>query len=156
LFEDEKAVVQRWIEMQGNQDEVWDSFEKVMSPDMIWVVPGRSVVSGRHEGLAAIQRDFFNVCWSTGDPNGGQRQGLDQSYGIKLTIDDLVALEDGRILVTCRSDGRGNNGVPYNNEYCWVITVHDGKIVELREWCDTLAYETAMFDKSVVANRSDT
>ena len=63
---------------------------------------------------------------------------------------NLLALEDGRILVTCSSDARGRNGVPYNNSYCWIITVTDGKMVQLDEWCDTLMYETAMFDKRVV------
>jgi hypothetical protein len=53
-------------------------------------------------------------------------------------------------LVTCHSQAVGRNGVPYDQEYCWIITVKDGKIAHLREYCDTVMFETAMFDKRVV------
>jgi hypothetical protein len=36
------------------------------------------------------------------------------------------------------------------NGYCWIITVRNGRIVELHEWCDTMMFETAMFDKKLV------
>jgi len=151
VFEEEKQVVQRWVDLlTGDQDNVWAGFEAVMAPDMVWNVPGKSCVSGSHVGLEAINRDFFGRCWETGDGRGGGVQGLDSDYGLKLTVTNLVALEDGRVLVTCSSDAQGRNGVPYNNAYCWVITVEGGKMTQLDEWCDTLAYETAMFDKRLV------
>jgi ketosteroid isomerase-like protein len=150
VFEEQKAVVQRWLDMvQGNQDEVWDSY-KTMQPDMKWTLIGSTVISGTHEGLEAIENDFFGKCWS-GDGRPGQSvQGLDQEYGVRLDIDEMVALEDGRIMVICRSDGMGRNGVPYRNQYCWIITVRDGKMAALVEYCDTALIERAMFDKKLV------
>ncbi|NLT05713.1 MAG: SnoaL-like domain-containing protein [Solirubrobacterales bacterium] len=151
MYEAEKEVVQRWVKMlAGDVEDVWGGFEAVMSPDIVWHVPGTSVIAGTHRGLEAVNRDFFDRCWETGDGRGSGNQGLDSDYGLKLDVDPLVALEDGRILVTCKSDARGNNGVPYRNGYCWICTVRDGKIVELLEYCDTVMYETAMFDKRLV------
>ncbi len=48
----------------------------------------------------------------------------------------------------------GRNGLPYDQEYCWIITVRDDKIVHLREYCDTVMFETAMFDKRLVPAES--
>jgi hypothetical protein len=155
MYEAEKAVVSRWISLlTGSQEEVWDGFDQVLDPGMTWVVPGTTAVSGTHKGLEAINNDFFGKCWEKGDGRGSGVQGLDSEYGLKLTVQNLVALEDGRILVTCTSDARGRNGVPYNNNYCWIITVRDGKLVELLEWCDTMSFETAMFDKKIVPAES--
>lgn len=151
MFEEEKAVVSRWLELlAGDQDEVWDAFDQVLDPEMTWTVPGTTPVSGTHRGLEAINNDFFGRCWDTGDGRGGGVQGLDSDYGLKLEVQNLVALEDGRVLVTCTSDARGRNGLPYRNGYCWIITVRDGRIVKLDEWCDTMMFETAMFDKRLV------
>jgi ketosteroid isomerase-like protein len=151
MHETEKAVVRRWLDLlTGDVDDVWGGFEAVMAPDVVWTVPGNTPVSGVHRGLEAIQRDFFGRCWETGDGRGAGVQGLDSDYGLKLTIDQVVALEDGRILVTCTSDARGKNGLPYNNGYCWIITVEKERISALDEWCDTVMFETAMFDKRLV------
>jgi len=151
MYEEEKAVVQRWLRMlQGDVDDVWGGFEAVMAPDIVWTVPGTSPVSGVHRGLEAVNRDFFDKCWGAGDGRGGGVQGLDSDYGLKLEVEQVVALEDGRVLVTCSSDARGKNGLPYNNGYCWIIRVRDGKIAELLEYCDTVMFETAMFDKRLI------
>lgn len=151
MFEEEKSVVQRWVNLlTGTKDEVWDGFDQVMDQNMTWAVPGRTCVSGIHRGLEAINRDFFDRCWTTGDGRGAGVQGLDEEKGLKLTVQNFVALEDGRILVSCTSDAMGKNGIPYNNDYCWIITVRNGKMVELVEWCDTTMFETAMFDKRIV------
>ena len=151
MHEEEKAVVQQWLDLlTGDVDDVWSAFEEVMSADMVWVVPGNTPVSGAHVGLEAIQRDFFGRCWETGDGRGSGVQGLDSDFGLTMTIDQVVALEDGRILVTCSSNAQGKNGLAYRNGYCWIITVRDGKMVHLDEWCDTVMFETAMFDKRLV------
>jgi ketosteroid isomerase-like protein len=76
---------------------------------------------------------------------------LDPDYGIKpLQVKEVVALEDGRIMVHCKSDGRGKNGVPYANEYCWIIEVSNGKLTSMREFADTALIERAMFNKEII------
>src|SRR3954466_2237182 len=85
MYEAEKAVVRQWLDLlTGDVDDVWAGFEAVMAPDIVWTVPGDTVVSGTHTGLEAIQRDFFGRCWETGDGRGSGVQGLDSDYGLKL------------------------------------------------------------------------
>jgi ketosteroid isomerase-like protein len=151
VFEEEKAVVQRWLDLlTGDVEDVWGAFRQVMAEDAVWIVPGQTPVSGTHQGLESINRDFFEKCWETGDGRGSGVQGLSSDYGLTMTIEQVVALEDGRVLVTCTSDARGKNGLAYNNGYCWIIKVADGKITEVLEYCDTMMFETAMFDKRLV------
>lgn len=147
----EKEIVQNWLDaVVGDQEKVWDSYIASFHPDATWTLIGSTVISGTHKGLDAIRDDFFGKCWTGDGRPGPSTQGLSQEYGVRLDIQDVVSLEDGRVVVICQSDGMGRNGVPYKNEYCWVITVRDGKIASLVEYCDTALIEAAMFDKKVV------
>jgi hypothetical protein len=67
-----------------------------------------------------------------------------------LQIHEIVSTVDDRVIVFCSSDAAGRNGVPYNNEYCWVFTVREDKIARLDEYCDTLVIEEATFDKKLI------
>ncbi|MFA7586880.1 MAG: hypothetical protein WCY11_11905, partial [Novosphingobium sp.] len=97
-------------------------------------------------------KDVFQYkCWHGDDRPGSRDQGLDPDYGVKpLKILDVVAMEDGRVMVHCTSDCRGRNGVAYKNEYCWLITVRNGKITDLYEFADTALIEAALFNKKIV------
>lgn len=144
-------AARRWLDaVGGNADTVWDSFVQNFHPDATWTLIGDTPVSGTHRGLDAIRDDFLTKCW-TGDGRGcGSTQGLDQGHGVKITIDEVLEAGPDRVVAICESDGRGNNGVPYQNSYCWVIRTRDGKISEVHEYCDTALVEKAMFDKKVV------
>lgn len=151
MFEEEKAAVRRWLELNsGSDDEVLAAFRATMSPEMTWTLIGSTPVSGTHRGLDAVQNTFFATCFSGDGRHGSGPQGLDPDYGVRLNINEVTALEDGRVMVHCTSDGRGKNGVPYKNEYCWLLTVKNGKIASMYEFADTALIERAMFDKKVV------
>jgi len=151
MHEEERAVVEQYLDyIQGDLDEAQSGFEALMAPDVEWVVTGRSVMSGTYKGLETIQKDLSARMWETGDGRGGGVQGLNREVGFQLTVDEVVALEDGRILVRAHGKGVGNNEVPHDQEYWWIITVRDGKIAHLRDYCDTVQVETAMFDKKLV------
>jgi ketosteroid isomerase-like protein len=151
MHEEEKAVVKRWLDyIRGDPDEARSGIDALMAPDVEWVVPGRSAMSGTYKGREAIYEDLSTMMWDTGDGRGGGVQGLNREVGFDLMVDEVVALEDGRILVRAHGKGVGNNGVPYDQEYCWIITVRDGKIAHLRDYCDTVMVEKAMFDKKLV------
>jgi len=159
MHEEEKAVVKRWLELSTTSDvhtrdpdEAWSGWD-LMSPDVEWVLPGKSwgaSTSGTYKGLETIKKDLSARMWATGDGRGGGVQGLNLEVGFDLTIHEVVALEDGRILARAHGKGVGNNGVPYDQEYCYVITVRDGKIAHIRDYCDTVQIETVMFDKRLV------
>jgi hypothetical protein len=151
MFENEKAVVMKWLEMvQGGKDQVWDSY-LTMDPSMTWTLIGSTPISGTHNGIDQIENVFWARCWNGDGREGSGPQGLDPNYGIKpLEVVSVTALEDGRVLVHCKSDGCGKNGVAYKNEYAWVIKVENGKMVSLHEFADTALIERAMFDKKIV------
>ncbi|MFA7441259.1 MAG: hypothetical protein WCZ66_09865 [Sphingomonadaceae bacterium] len=151
MFEEEKAVVQRWLDLvRGDREAVWESY-KTMHPDMTWTLIGTTPASGTHRGLQNINDNFQEKCWNGDGRPGSGPQGLDFEVGINpLEIEELVALEDGRVMVHCHSNAMGKNGVPYKNEYCWILTVKDDKIVSLYEFCDTALLERSLFDKKII------
>lgn len=154
MFDENKAVVQRWLDMvSGNREGVWESY-KTLDPAMTWTLIGSTAISGTWRGLNEINDGFQHRCWH-GDGRGSGVQGLDPGYGIKpLKIEEVVALEDGRVLVHCFSDGKGKNGVPYKNEYCWIIAVNNGRIVSMYEFADTVVIERAIFDKQIIPSEN--
>jgi ketosteroid isomerase-like protein len=77
-------------------------------------------------------------------------QGLSSQIGVKLDVDEVVSVVDGRVLVLARTHAAGRNGVPYENEYAWLFKVRKDKIESLEKYCDTLCIEEAHFDKKLV------
>ena len=55
----------------------------------------------------------------------------------KIIIDKLIAEGDNVVLVAHGEGGVAKNGKPYNNSYCHVMRLKDGKIAESTEYCDT-------------------
>jgi hypothetical protein len=56
--------------------------------------------------------------------------------GIHMDIQQLVA--EGNRVVAVTSGTTGTlDGRPYNNSYCWVSRVQDGKLAEVIEYSDT-------------------
>jgi uncharacterized protein len=64
----------------------------------------------------------------------GLRERLDGT--IKLHVTNIVA-EGDHVVVEAQGEGRTKDGRDYNNLYCNVLTMKDGKIAEIREYLDT-------------------
>jgi ketosteroid isomerase-like protein len=151
MGEHEKKIVRRWLEsVYGGENDVWRSFQENFHDDATWTLIGSTPRSGVFRGLESIKKDFLDVGRRGDGRPGPSVQGLSSEFGIRLEVDDMLCLEDGRVVVFCRSYGSGRNGVPYDNVYCWVITVRGDKIASLYEYCDTVAIEEAHFDKKLV------
>jgi ketosteroid isomerase-like protein len=56
--------------------------------------------------------------------------------GLEITIKGMTA-EDDRVAIEAVSHGRHKSGRIYANVYHFLMRVHDGKIVEWREYLDT-------------------
>ncbi len=65
--------------------------------------------------------------------------------GIKVHTDSLTA-EGDRVVMEARGEASTKDGRPYNNSYCIVITVRDGKIGAVREYLDA-ELVTSVFGK---------
>lgn len=65
--------------------------------------------------------------------------------GIKVHVDTLTA-EGDRVVIEARGEAATKDGRPYNNNYCIVVTVRDGKVAHVREYLDS-ELVTAVFGR---------
>jgi len=157
MGEHEKEVVRRWLTAVGGREEdVWESYKAHFHEDATWTLIGTTPRSGTFRGLASIKKDFLDVGRRGDGRPGPSVQGVSSDFGIRVEVHEILSIEDGRVLVLCRSIGSGRNGVPYNNEYCWVVTVRGEKIAAMLEYCDTVCIEEAHFDKKLVPRGTQT
>ena len=52
--------------------------------------------------------------------------------------------DEDHVVVEARGDNMTKSGVPYCNDYCMVYRLRDGKIVEIREYCDSALVEAVL------------
>jgi ketosteroid isomerase-like protein len=52
--------------------------------------------------------------------------------------------EGDYVVVEAKGDNLTKNGMRYDNDYCLVYRLADGKIKEIREYCDSVLTETAL------------
>ncbi|MFZ3321099.1 MAG: nuclear transport factor 2 family protein [Usitatibacter sp.] len=55
-----------------------------------------------------------------------------------------MTAEGDFVVVECRGEVTTVGGKPYNNEYCWVCRIENGKISELTEYMDTALASAAL------------
>jgi ketosteroid isomerase-like protein len=129
-----KKLMQEIFAAAGNPDPaVRDRslFIASLADDVKWVVTGQYSWSRTFTGKESILNDL----------HGHVRSLLvDRARTI---ADRFIA--DGDIVVV---EARGNNltktGVRYDNEYCLVFRLANGKIREVREYCDSVLTENAL------------
>jgi uncharacterized protein len=68
-------------------------------------------------------------------------QGIHDTPMDFVVVDYLA--EGGRVVVELRNDGKLPDGRPYEMVYCFILQVHNGRIVSVREYADT-AYNRDM------------
>ncbi len=64
---------------------------------------------------------------------------------IELMSDDFY------VIVEARGDNVTKAGKPYNNEYCFVFRLSDGKIKEVKEYSDTALVDAVLGDPAALA-----
>ncbi len=98
--------------------------------------------------IAAMYADDFTL-WTAGTlPFSGTftraqaLRAMDQILGLfpdglAFTIKGITA-EGERVAVEAESDGRHVSGKTYHNQYHFLLIIRDGKIVQLKEYMDTM------------------
>jgi ketosteroid isomerase-like protein len=64
---------------------------------------------------------------------------------VKVTASRFIA-EDDLVVVEGRGCNTTKTGKPYNNTYCWVYRLANGKVQELTEYMDTQLVATVLGD----------
>ena len=107
------------------------AFLDLMADDFCWVVEGQSKWSLRFDGKKAVQRDLIAPLLAN------------FATPYRNFLEEVIA-EGDRVVVRCRGEVKTVSGKDYNNSYCFVIRMKDGKMVELREYMDTALAEAAL------------
>lgn len=125
MSEANKAVALQFMEaMSSNRPELADP---VVAEDAIAVARNTSKFGGsRSRDMMVGGIELFKQMIPT---------------GLRFTIGDVTAAGD-RVAVEAVGDAVTAEGKPYCNQYCFVFTVKDGKIVHVNEYfCSKLADE---------------
>jgi ketosteroid isomerase-like protein len=114
---------------RGDMDACFD----LVADDVTWTDIGSTKFSGTYKGKQAVAEELLG-------PLFGQLKA-----GIASTIEALIA-EDDMVVALTKGQAETHDGTPYNNTYCQVIRIEDGKIAEVTEYMDTALID-AVFGK---------
>lgn len=126
---DNKQLLRTAFDGLANADAT--AFLDLMADDFCWIIEGQSKWSMRFDGKAAVQRDLIPPLFAN----------FATSY--RNFAEEFIA-EGDRVVVLCRGEVKTVRGEDYNNSYCFVIRMKDGKMVELREYMDTALAEAVL------------
>ena len=101
-----------------------DACFNLLADDVSWTNIGTTRFSGTYSGKKVLLDQLLG-------PLFGQLKA-----GISPTVERLTAEGD---VVVAQTTGiaETHEGVPYNNSYCQVIRIREGKIAEVKEYFDT-------------------
>jgi hypothetical protein len=129
-----KKLMQDIFAAAANPDpEVRDRalFIASLADDAKWVVTGQYSWSRTFRGKESILNDL----------HGHVRTRL---VDRTRTIAHRFIAEGDIVVIEAKGDNVTREGVRYDNDYCLVFRLEDGKIKEIREYCDSVLTEKAL------------
>jgi ketosteroid isomerase-like protein len=101
-----------------------DACFALLADDITWTNIGSTKFSGTYSGKQAIAENLLGPLFSQ------------LRAGISSRIERLTAESD---IVVAQVSGTAEtlDGTPYNNTYCQVMRIQDGKIAAVKEYMDT-------------------
>ena len=124
-----KQVVQTFYDTAGRGD-MKGCFDQ-LAEDVAWTNIGTTKYSGTYVGKDDLSTKLLG-------PVFGQLEG-----GLNSTIHNIIA-EGEFVAVQLSGQAMTKSGRPYNNTYCHVFRVRDGKIREVTEYLDTELVSTVL------------
>ncbi len=106
-------------------------FVDALADDIRWTVTGSSSWSRTYDGKDAVQAELLGPLFA-------------QFAGRYTAEASRFITEDDYVVVEYRGRVTTKTGRPYNNTYCYVFRLADGKVKEITEYFDTLLVETAL------------
>ena len=114
----------------GKRDEV----RGLLSDDCVWVPPATAPfdeMEGGDEIAAELGGRVVKRMFDISKPFSLEVR--------RIVADGDIAVVQQRLTATAKATGQ-----PYDNQYCWVYTVNDGKIIHMEEYADTLLASRVM------------
>lgn len=109
------------------------SFRDSLAEDFSWTLTGTTAWSKTYTGKQVVLDDLIRPLYA---------QFANQYTN---TAHRFIA-EDEYVVVECRGRVTTTSGKPYNNTYCMVFRIVDGKLRELVEYLDTQLVATTLAD----------
>lgn len=106
-------------------------FAASLADDAKWIVTGQYSWSRTFTGKEAILNDL----------HGYVRTRLRDRT---RTVAERFIADGDIVVVEAKGDNVTPEGVRYDNDYCLVFRLEDGKIKEIREYCDSVLTEKAL------------
>lgn len=106
-------------------------FVDSLADDFCWTIIGTTAWSGTYRGKEAVRSTLLRPLFA---------QFADRYTN---ALHRIVA-EGDCVVIECRGRVTTKTGKPYNNTYCWVCRVVNGKLKELTEYMDTELVATAL------------
>jgi ketosteroid isomerase-like protein len=108
-------------------------FVENMDDDFRWIVTGQTRWSGTYAGKQSVLTELFAALRSRIAGN------------ITTTAHRFIA-EGDFVVVEARGSNTTKAGTAYNNTYCFVFRVRDGKLQEVTEYLDTELVTSVLAD----------
>ena len=131
---DNKKLMQQIFAVAGNPDPAARDralFTASLAEDAIWTVTGQYSWSRTFHGKHSILNDL----------HGHVRSLLAERA---RTAAHRFIADGDHVVVEAKGDNVTKEGVRYDNDYCLVFRFEDGKIKEIREYCDSVLTERAL------------
>ena len=117
-----KRIVKSFYQA-GNRGD-FDACFALISDDITWTNMGSTSLSGTYRGKAELMEKLLGPLFDR------------LKEGISSSIDKLIGEADYVVALTSGT-AETTDGLPYNNNYCQIIRIQDGKFVEVTEYFDT-------------------
>ena len=106
-------------------------FVDAMADDFTWKLLGTTKWSRSYRGKQAVRRELLAPLFAQ-----FADRYINTAHRILADGDCVVVQCEGRVMTKA--------GKPYNNSYCYVIRMADGKMRELTEYMDTALVEAVL------------
>lgn len=107
------------------------AFVALMADDFNWILEGSTAWSGTYRGKNAVRSQLLAPLFA-------------QFASPYRNRSERILCDGDHVVVLCRGDVETHSGRRYDNSYCYVIRMRDGKMIELREYLDTALVEAAL------------
>jgi uncharacterized protein len=121
------AAIFRRIE--ANSD--WTALFEALSDDIEWTVTGTSPVTGVFRGKRdCMEKLIMPVQQTMAEP-------------FRCQIERILVDGDSAVILW-KGSSITKSGIPYRQEYCWILELEDRKIISVRAFFDTLLASLAL------------
>jgi uncharacterized protein len=121
-----ETILKDWMAGDGT------ALQRLLADDVEWTITGNSLASGTYHGRAELNAKVLGPF--------GARFSQSQDRFRPRKINGIYA--DGDTVVAhLDASGTANDGRPYANAYVWILTMRDGKAIQVTAFFDSIAFD---------------